>query len=96
MPSIQPRRILAVTFTNRAAGELRERIHALVGEIGKDVEAGTFHALCARVLRQEHRIYPRAIQLIAEGRVSVQGRTVAIDPPAAIANQALVNPPLTG
>ncbi len=51
--AVQPRRILAVTFTNRAAGELRERIAALTGDTGKDVDAGTFHSLCARVLRRD-------------------------------------------
>ncbi len=51
--AVAPRRILAVTFTNRAAGELRERITALIGEHGKDVDAGTFHSLCARVLRRD-------------------------------------------
>ena len=50
---VPPRKILAVTFTNRAAGELRERIQALVGDHGKEVDAGTFHSLCARVLRRD-------------------------------------------
>lgn len=47
-------RILAVTFTNRAAREMRERVDGLVGEMGKRVTLGTFHNVCGMILRREH------------------------------------------
>lgn len=52
--------------------------------------------LAARILEQEHRIYPRAIELIAQGRVKVNGRTVTIEPAIATEVPAQVNPPLYG
>jgi phosphoribosylglycinamide formyltransferase-1 len=54
----------------------------------------TAETLAARILEQEHRIYPRAIQLIAENRVRINGRQVLIDPACPADRTALVNPSL--
>jgi phosphoribosylglycinamide formyltransferase 1 len=81
-----------VHFVNEECDEGPIIIQAVVPVFPDD----TGEALAARILAQEHRIYPRAIQLYAEGRLKVVGRRVLVDGAARDEGQALIQPPLEG
>ena len=78
---VSPHRIMAVTFTNKAAREMEDRLNRLVASSVKELTLGTFHAICARILRHDGRtigvdsgfvIYDREDQLSLVKR-AVQG-----------------------
>lgn len=50
---VYPYHILAITFTNKAAGELKNRLSDMLGQAGQEVNASTFHSACVRILRRE-------------------------------------------
>ena len=50
--NVLPWNILAITFTNKAANEMKERIANLVGDVAQDIWMGTFHSICVRILRR--------------------------------------------
>lgn len=49
---VKPWNILAITFTNKAANEMKERVEKLVGEVAQDMWIGTFHSICVKILRR--------------------------------------------
>ena len=81
-----------VHFVNDECDEGPIIIQAFVPVFADDTEA----KLAARILKEEHRIYPRAIQLYAEGRLRVDGRRVIVAGTANDENAALIEPPLDG
>lgn len=81
-----------VHFVNEECDEGPIIIQAAVPVYPDDTEA----SLSARILKEEHRIYPRAIQLYSEGRLRLDGRKVLVDGLEGKDVQALVQPPLEG
>jgi DNA helicase-2/ATP-dependent DNA helicase PcrA len=52
-PTVNPWNVLAITFTNKAANELKDRLVQRLGDRGEQVRSGTFHSVCVRILRRE-------------------------------------------
>jgi phosphoribosylglycinamide formyltransferase-1 len=81
-----------VHFVNEECDEGPIIIQAVVPVFSDDTE----ESLAARILKQEHRIYPRAIQLYSEGRLRVEGRRVLVQGLSRDETEALWQPPLEG
>jgi DNA helicase-2/ATP-dependent DNA helicase PcrA len=83
---VNPRRIMAVTFTNKAAREMEARLNKLVSTSVKDLTLGTFHAICARILRQDGKaidIDKKFVIYDDDDQISVIKRSlqdIALDP----------------
>jgi DNA helicase-2/ATP-dependent DNA helicase PcrA len=76
---VSPYRIMAVTFTNKAAREMEERLNRLIGLAVDNLTIGTFHALCARILRRDGQaigVDPKFVIYDDEDQISLLKRTL--------------------
>ena len=76
---VAPWQIMAVTFTNKAAREMKERLYRLLGERFRKLSIGTFHSICARILRQEAEaagISPRYVIYDSADQLSLARRAI--------------------
>ena len=49
---VNPYHIMAITFTNKAASEMKQRVEKIVGDVAQEMWMGTFHSICVRILRR--------------------------------------------
>ncbi len=83
---VSPMRILAITFTNKAADEMRHRVAELIGDVAKKMWVSTFHSACVRILRRDADVmgYPKTFSIYdqsdAQRLTSYVIRDLGLDP----------------